>query len=65
MWKMILLQAVYQLVVLFTVHYANPAIMVPDGDRAQLRTLCFNIFIFMCTFNQHNCRRVDNSIGIW
>ncbi|KAK0385096.1 hypothetical protein NLU13_7574 [Sarocladium strictum] len=65
MWKMILLQAVYQLAVIFTLHYGDFEVFNPDRSDAYLRTLTFNTFIFMQTFNQHNCRRVDNNIGIW
>ncbi|KAL2202900.1 calcium-translocating P-type ATPase [Sarocladium strictum] len=65
MWKMILLQAVYQLAVVFTLHYGDFQVFNPDRSAAYLRTLTFNTFIFMQTFNQHNCRRVDNNIGIW
>lgn len=47
MWKMILLQAVYQLAVIFTLHYGDFEVFNPDRSDAYLRTLTFNTFIFM------------------
>ncbi|KAF6827811.1 Calcium-transporting ATPase 2-like protein 2 [Colletotrichum musicola] len=67
MWKMILGQALYQLVVMFTLHYAGQSIFKPENDqeRARLQTMVFNIYVWMQFFNQHNCRRVDNKLNIW
>lgn len=67
MWKMILGQAIYQLVVVFTVHYAGWEIFNPDTEfeTEVLQTLVFNIYVWMQFFNQHNCRRVDNKLDIW
>ncbi|KAM0459942.1 hypothetical protein ACHAO4_002068 [Trichoderma viride] len=67
MWKMILGQAIYQLLVVFTVHYVGWDIFNPGTKHEidKLQTLVFNIYVFMQLFNQHNCRRVDNGIDIW
>ncbi|KAM4055987.1 E1-E2 ATPase domain-containing protein [Hirsutella rhossiliensis] len=67
MWKMILGQAIYQLAVVFTVHYAGWDIFNPDTkfEAEVLQTLVFNIYVWMQFFNQHNCRRVDNKLDIW
>ncbi|KJZ75397.1 hypothetical protein HIM_05323 [Hirsutella minnesotensis 3608] len=67
MWKMILGQAIYQLAVVFTVHYAGWDIFNPDSEYEieTLQTLVFNIYVWMQFFNQHNCRRVDNKLDIW
>ncbi|KAK1590418.1 calcium-translocating P-type ATPase [Colletotrichum navitas] len=67
MWKMILCQAVYQLAVMFTLHYAGDGLFRPatDADRAALQTMVFNTYVWMQFFNQHNCRRVDNRLNIW
>lgn len=67
MWKMILCLAVYQLTVIFTLHYAGGALFNPQSphEEAQLKTMVFNIYVWMQFFNQHNCRRVDNKINIW
>lgn len=67
MWKMILGQALYQLAVVFVVHYAGWDIFDPHTpeDIERLQTLVFNIYVWMQFFNQHNCRRVDNKLDIW
>ncbi|KAM5372533.1 hypothetical protein ACJZ2D_007433 [Fusarium nematophilum] len=67
MWKMILGQAIYQLAVVFTVHYAGWDLFNPDTEFEieKLQTLVLNIYVWMQFFNQHNCRRVDNKLDIW
>ncbi|RDA91875.1 hypothetical protein CP533_0362 [Ophiocordyceps camponoti-saundersi (nom. inval.)] len=67
MWKMILGQSIYQLIVVFTVHFAGWDIFNPDTEFEieKLQTLVFNIYVWMQFFNQHNCRRVDNKLDIW
>ncbi|KAG6022615.1 hypothetical protein E4U40_004498 [Claviceps sp. LM458 group G5] len=67
MWKMILGQSLYQLAVIFVVHYAEWEIFDPqtEAEIESLQTLVFNIYVWMQFFNQHNCRRVDNKLDIW
>ncbi|KAM0344104.1 hypothetical protein ACHAPU_007825 [Fusarium lateritium] len=67
MWKMILCQAIYQLIVVFVVHYAGWDLFNPDTEFEieKLQTLVLNIYVWMQFFNQHNCRRVDNKLDIW
>lgn len=67
MWKMIFAQAIYQLAVVFTLHYAGSSLFATETEsqRASLQTLVFNTYVFMQLFNQHNCRRVDNNINIY
>ena len=67
MWKMILGQAIYQLAVIFTIHYAGWDVFDPhtQSEKEKLQTLVFNIYVWMQFFNQHNCRRVDNKLDIW
>ncbi|KAK2608535.1 hypothetical protein QQS21_002881 [Conoideocrella luteorostrata] len=67
MWKMIIGQALYQLAVVFVVHYAGWDIFDPHTPEEieKLQTLVFNIYVWMQFFNQHNCRRVDNKLDIW
>lgn len=57
MWKMILGQAAYQLIVIFTLHYVESDVFT--------QTMVFNTYIMFQLFNQHNCRRVDNKLNIW
>lgn len=67
MWKMILGQAIYQLIVVFVVHYAGWDLFNPDTEFEieKLQTFVFNIYVWMQFFNQQNCRRVDNKTGVW
>lgn len=51
MWKMILGQAVYQLVITFVLHFAGKGILKYDAD--QMKTLVFNTFVWMQIFNQY------------
>lgn len=67
MWKMIIGQSLYQLLVVFLVHYVGWDIFNPGTKHEidKLQTLVFNIYVWMQFFNQHNCRRVDNKLDIW
>ncbi|KAL2890114.1 calcium-translocating P-type ATPase [Ceratocystis lukuohia] len=66
MWKMILCQALYQILSILTIHYIGWAIFEPNDDDeiSDLQTLVFNIYVMMQLFNLHNCRRVDNKINV-
>ncbi|KAJ5682263.1 ATPase P-type K/Mg/Cd/Cu/Zn/Na/Ca/Na/H-transporter [Penicillium macrosclerotiorum] len=67
MWKMIIGQSIYQLVVTFVLNFAGGSIFTWDSDHMQ--TVVFNTFVFMQIFNQYNSRRIDNKLnimeGIW
>ncbi|KAH6609034.1 p-type calcium atpase [Trichoderma cornu-damae] len=67
MWKMIIGQSIYQLLVVFLVHYVGWDLFNPGTKHEidKLQTLVFNIYVWMQFFNQHNCRRVDNKLDIW
>ncbi|KAK1245896.1 hypothetical protein MKX07_004965 [Trichoderma sp. CBMAI-0711] len=67
MWKMIVGQSIYQLLVVFLVHYVGWDLFNPGTEHEieKLQTLVFNIYVWMQFFNQHNCRRVDNKLDIW
>ncbi|MCJ1382658.1 plasma membrane calcium [Xylographa soralifera] len=70
MWKMILGQAVYQLVVTFTLYFAGASILGYDVVRnpllqTQLNTMIFNTFVWMQIFNELNNRRLDNKFNIF
>ncbi|KAK5662281.1 hypothetical protein OQA88_8187 [Cercophora sp. LCS_1] len=63
MWKMIIGQSIYQLVVGLTLHFAGPSFLhYPD---AQHRALVFNVFVFMQIFKLVNSRRIDNKLNIF
>lgn len=56
MWKMILGQAVYQLVITLVLYYGSPGVLPLSDDenpsRATINTLVFNTFVWMQIFNQ-------------
>ncbi|RFU33301.1 hypothetical protein B7463_g3028, partial [Scytalidium lignicola] len=67
MWKMILGQSAYKLIVLLILHFGGRSIFSyhSEGERAQLRTMVFNTFVWMQIFNQYNNRRIDNKLNIF
>ncbi|KAI1637842.1 calcium-translocating P-type ATPase [Biscogniauxia mediterranea] len=68
MWKMIIGQAIYQLAVTMTLHFAGSAILGYAADdearQTQLDTMVFNTFVWMQIFNELNNRRLDNKFNI-
>ena len=62
MWKMIIGQSIYQLVVTLVLNFAGTQITGYTGSYKQ--TLIFNTFVWMQIFNQYNNRRLDNKINI-
>lgn len=71
MWKMIVGQAIYQLVVTFTLYFAGAKILHYDlaaNDsilKTELDTIVFNTFVWMQIFNEFNNRRLDNKFNIF
>ncbi|GAB1315925.1 plasma membrane calcium [Madurella fahalii] len=67
MWKMILGQAVYQLLITFLIYFGGVSVLPgPDNmSEAQVHTLVFNTFVWMQIFNQWNNRRLDNKFNIF
>jgi len=69
MWKMITGQAVYQLIVTFTLYYAGSSILgYSKSDtvlQTELNTMVFNTFVWMQIFNEFNNRRLDNKLNIF
>ncbi|CAJ2505046.1 Uu.00g124400.m01.CDS01 [Anthostomella pinea] len=70
MWKMIVGQAIYQLVVTFVLYYAAYAIGIAAREGSDVLstrrdTLVFNTFVWMQIFNQWNNRRLDNKFNIF
>lgn len=76
MWKMIIGQAIYQLVVIMVLYFRGCDILF-DNDREQcarsgeindandLTTVIFNSFVWMQIFNAVNNRRLDNKFNIF
>jgi Ca2+-transporting ATPase len=67
MWKMIIGQAIYQLVVTLILFYGGNRILSYDTqeERDRMPTLVFNTFVWMQIFNQVNNRRLDNHFNIF
>ncbi|KAG1095070.1 hypothetical protein G6F42_018623 [Rhizopus arrhizus] len=68
MAKMILGQAIFQIIINLIAIYLGPRIFhLGDTtyDQEVLRTLVFNIFVFLQVFNEINCRRIDTSINVF
>lgn len=73
MWKMIIGQAIYQLVITFILNFAGESILTSmnifhDGAtdlKTELKTVVFNTFVWMQIFNQYNSRRLDNKFNIF
>ncbi|RCH98722.1 hypothetical protein CU098_001564, partial [Rhizopus stolonifer] len=68
MAKMILGQAIFQIIVNLIVIYLGPRIFHlgdSEYDAEVLRTMVFNVFVFLQVFNEINCRRIDNTINVF
>ncbi|KAF2473848.1 calcium transporting P-type ATPase-like protein [Lindgomyces ingoldianus] len=67
MWKMIIGQAIYQLVVTLILYFAGNSILSyeTEEEKRRLPTLVFNTFVWMQIFNQINNRRLDNRFNIF
>lgn len=73
MWKQIIVQSIYQVVLLFVLYYRGMDILnTHSPERAvelvhnlDLDTLIFNTFVWCQLFNQVNARRLDRHINIF
>ncbi|KAK3381554.1 hypothetical protein B0H63DRAFT_524263 [Podospora didyma] len=68
MWKMIIGQAVYQLLITLLLYFGSTGILPiddPSVTQADVNTLVFNTFVWMQIFNQWNNRRLDNHFNIF
>ncbi|KAM5350407.1 hypothetical protein ACJ41O_006912 [Fusarium nematophilum] len=69
MWKMIIGQAIYQLIVTFVLYFAGDRILGYDISDKQMKleldTIIFNTFVWMQIFNEFNNRRLDNKFNIF
>jgi Ca2+-transporting ATPase len=63
MWKMIIGQSIYRLVVGLTLHFAGPGFLhYPEKEH---RAMVFNVFVFMQIFKPVNSRQIDNKLNIF
>lgn len=66
MWKMIIGQAIYQLVVTLILYFAGMSIFSYEmHQRTELNTIVFNSFVWMQIFNELNNRRLDNQFNVF
>lgn len=73
MWKMIIVQSIYQITVALVLHFAGHSILgYQDTDtytriqnEDKLKTLVFNQFVFCQIFNSINARRLDRGLNIF
>jgi P-type Ca2+ transporter type 2C len=69
MWKMIIGQAIFQLVVTLILYFAGPEILKYDRHdeekMLELDTIIFNTFVWMQIFNELNNRRLDNKFNVF
>lgn len=73
MSKMIIGQAIFQLIITFVLFFAGPSMkslletsdVDPDVSQEKLNSLIFNTFVWMQVFNELNNRRLDNKLNIF
>jgi len=68
MYKMILLQSVYQIAVILVFHFLGLQILGLSDSKHNdsiVKTLVFNAFVFAQIFNSINCRRLDSNLNIF
>jgi Ca2+-transporting ATPase len=63
MWKMIIGQAIFQVIATFVLHFAGPQFLPYPED--EMRSMIFNMFVWLQIFNQYNNRRLDNKLNIF
>lgn len=63
MWKMIIGQTLYQVAATFILHFGGPHFLPYPDD--QMRSMIFNMFVWLQIFNQYNNRRLDNKLNIF
>ncbi|KAF9524821.1 Ca-transporting ATPase [Crepidotus variabilis] len=68
MYKMILLQSLYQIAVILIFHFLGIKILGFEHSTTNdgiVNTLVFNAFVFAQIFNSVNCRRLDSRLNIF
>ncbi|KAI7898533.1 PMCA-type calcium-translocating P-type ATPase [Cokeromyces recurvatus] len=63
MWKMIIGQAIFQIVVTTILLYSD--VLHYEANDPILQTIVFNTFVFCQIFNEINCRRIDSHLNIF
>lgn len=68
MYRMILMQSIYQIVVTLLFHFRGLQILGLENTTQNnliVKTLVFNAFVFAQIFNSINCRRLDSQLNIF
>ena len=68
MYKMILMQSIYQIIVILIFHFRGIDILGfehTSHNETVVQTLVFNAFVFAQIFNSVNCRRLDSRLNIF
>ncbi|KDR79013.1 hypothetical protein GALMADRAFT_64503 [Galerina marginata CBS 339.88] len=68
MYKMILMQSIYQIIVILVFHFRGIDILGMEHtthNELVIKTLVFNAFVFAQIFNSINCRRLDNKLNVF
>lgn len=68
MYRMILMQSIYQIVVILLFHFRGLQILGFENTTQNnmiVKTLVFNAFVFAQIFNSINCRRLDSQLNIF
>jgi Ca2+-transporting ATPase len=74
MWKTIIGQTIFQLIVTLVMYFAGQSFIPPfnhmspkqfTDNKTQFNTLIFNTFVWMQIFDALNCRRIDNKKNIF
>ncbi len=68
MYKMILFQSTYQIIISLIFHFLGHQILSLDHTEHSddvVQTLVFNAFVFAQIFNSVNCRRLDRHLNIF
>jgi P-type Ca2+ transporter type 2C len=68
MYKMILMQSVYQIFVILLFHFKGVDFLGLEHnqtDEVRVKSMVFNAFVFAQIFNSVNCRRLDNKLNIF
>ncbi|KAI9472359.1 MAG: PMCA-type calcium-translocating P-type ATPase [Benjaminiella poitrasii] len=63
MWKMIIGQAIFQIVVTIVLLYSD--VLHYESNDPILQTIVFNTFVFCQIFNEINCRRIDSKLNVF
>ncbi|KAJ5200425.1 ATPase P-type K/Mg/Cd/Cu/Zn/Na/Ca/Na/H-transporter [Penicillium cf. griseofulvum] len=66
MWKMIIGQSVYQMIVTLVLYFAGSSIFSYHSSlqTSQLQTAVFNTYVWMQIFNMYNNRQVEQSFNL-